>query len=67
MIKNNLPKILGEKYIKVAELARITGLDYTGLWKFYKGKTKMIEFATIDKICKALGISVGELFEYIED
>lgn len=67
MIKNNLAKILGERQIKITELARMTGLNYIGLWKFYKGKTKMIEFATMEKICKSLRITVGELFEYIEE
>ncbi len=67
MIKNNLSKILGERCISVAQLARMTGLNAQGLRNLRNKASTQIEFTTIDKICKALGISVGELFEYIED
>ena len=67
MIKNNLSKILGERCISGAQLARMTGLNAQGLRNLRNKASTQIEFATIDKICKALGISVGELFEYIED
>ena len=67
MIKNNLSKILGERCISVAQLARMTGLNAQGLRNLRNKASTQIEFGTIHKSCKALGISVGEVFEYIED
>ncbi|MGE5443319.1 MAG: helix-turn-helix domain-containing protein, partial [Ignavibacteriales bacterium] len=32
----------------------------------YHEKTARIDFNTIDAICKALSVQVGDLFEYVE-
>ena len=66
-IRVNLSRILGEKRVKAAELSRRTGISKYALHKLYYEKNKGIEFATLDKLCRALGCSVGELLEYIPD
>lgn len=65
MIRCNLSKILGERRIHILELQRQTGVSYTTLSNLYHEKTTRIDFNTIDAICKALGIQVGDLLEYI--
>lgn len=65
MIKNNLSKIMGEKRIRIAELSRLTGISQQAIIALYYEKTKSVQFDTIDKICDALEISVGELFEHL--
>lgn len=67
MIKNNLSKILGEKRMKMSEIIEITGLGRSTVERVYYDKGKNISYETIDRICNALEISVGELFEHIPD
>ena len=52
--------------MKMAELARQTGISKNALSKLYYEKAQMIAFDTLDKICSALGCSVGELLERVE-
>ncbi len=66
-IKCHLSKLLGERRIHLRELARQTGLSYYTLWMLYHEKTKGIYFNVIAKICHALNIQVGDLFEYVEE
>ena len=67
MVKNNLSKILGEKRIKMSELQKMTGLSKRTVFRLYHNQTNNISFNTINKICNALEISVGDLFEHIPD
>jgi len=67
MIKNNLSKIMGEKRIRIVELHRMTGLSQPTIINLYYEKSKNISLETVDKICTALEISVGELFEHTSD
>ena len=67
MLRNNLSRIMGEKKINMMELHRLTGIAHKNIFNLYHGKTKMIKLETIDKICDALEVSVGELFEHVPD
>jgi putative transcriptional regulator len=51
----------------IRELARESGLSYPTLWNLYHEKTTMVSLNTIDQICKALEVQVGDLFEYVEE
>lgn len=67
MIKNNLSKILGERRMKMSELSRETGLAINTVSGLYYSRCKQVQFETIDKICKALNIGIGDLFEYVPE
>ena len=64
-IKIHLSKILGQKRMKVAELARRTGISRRGLDKIYHEETGGIKFEVLEKLCEVLDVSVGDLLEYI--
>lgn len=64
MIINNLSTIMGKRRIKISTLHERTGISRSTLTKLYYDKTKMIELSTIDKLCLALDVTPGELFEY---
>jgi putative transcriptional regulator len=65
MIKCNLSRILGEKRIKVAELAREIDVNKNTIHRLYNETATRIDIEVIDKICIYLDIDVGELFESI--
>lgn len=67
MVKCNLSRILGERRMTRVELAKKTGLTYQGIKPLYDDTWKGVQRNTIDVICKALDIGVGDLFEYVEE
>ncbi len=61
MIKSNLAVLLAERKMRVADLVKETGINKSTLYKLYNDGSVRIDFETIDKICTALKISVGDL------
>ena len=67
MIRVHLSRLLGDRKLTQAELARRTGLSETNIRQIYHETRNGIQFATLEKICLALGCSVGELLEVVPD
>lgn len=67
MIENRLSRILRERRMSIAELARQTGVPYTSLFELYHGRAKRVDLKTLNSICKALGVQPGDILEYQED
>ena len=61
MIISNLEVLLAERKLKVADLVRSTGINKSTLHKLYNDESVRIDFETIDKICIALDVGVGDL------
>jgi putative transcriptional regulator len=66
-IRIHLGRLLGERKMKMAELSRMTGVSKNALSNLYYEKVTGIQFDTLEKICEALGCTVGELIEYVPD
>ncbi len=67
MVKIHLSKLMGEKRITQSDLARKTGIRPNTINEIYHEINSSIKIKHIDKICKSLDCSVGELMEYIPD
>lgn len=67
MIRCHLSRLMGEKKMKVVDVARDTGLHRHTITALYKETAQRIEIDAIDKLCKLFNCDVGELFEYVED
>ena len=67
MIISNLAVLLAERKLKVADLVRSTGINKSTLHKLYNDESVRIDFETIDKICNALDIEVGDLLIFKKD
>ena len=61
MIISNFAVLLAERKMKVADLVRSTGINKSTLHKLYNDESVRIDFETIDKICLALDVEVGDL------
>jgi DNA-binding Xre family transcriptional regulator len=46
------------------ELAARTGLPPTSVYRIWTGKATRTDLATIDKLCTALEVKPGQLFEH---
>lgn len=67
MIRCNLSRILGEKKLKIADVANKTSLHRNTLTALYKETAQRINLNAIDELCAFLNCSVGELFERVDD
>ena len=67
MIVCNLPVLLAERRMKVADVARETGMSKTTQHKLYNGQSTRIDFETIEKLCLLLNVEVGELLKLQAD
>ncbi|MDP9383183.1 MAG: helix-turn-helix transcriptional regulator [Chloroflexota bacterium] len=67
MIKNNLSTILGARRMSVAQLSRGANIRYATAHSFYEGKTTRFDAEVLDRLCRFLGVQVGDLLEYRPD
>lgn len=65
MIKNNLSRILGEKRLTRAWLARETGIRPSTISDLYNDFSERISFEQLERICEVLDCNVSDLFEYV--
>lgn len=66
MIKCHLSRILGERKLKVAEIARDTEINRNTLHRLYNETATRVDLEVVEKLCRHLDIEVGELFELVD-
>ena len=65
MIKIHLSRILGEKRMSQAELARQTGIRPSTISDIYNEMTERLNIEYLDRICEYLDCSITDLIEYV--
>lgn len=66
-IRVHLGRLLGERKLRASEVARKTGINKNTLSSLYNEKVSGIRFDTLEKLCKFLNCSIGDLIEYVPD
>lgn len=64
MIKCHLSRIMGEKKLRVADVARAIGVHRNAITLLYEETATRVDLETIDKLCEFLECEVKDLFEY---
>lgn len=64
MIICRLYIILHERKITQSELAKMTGLSQNTISSLVSGKSKQIRYDTLNRICKALEVTPGDILHY---
>jgi putative transcriptional regulator len=67
MIVCHLSTLMGARRMTQARLARLTGIHRDIIRKLYYDGWTSIRRETLDRLCTALQVSVGELLEWRED
>lgn len=69
MIKSNLKHILDSRgdNISIRELARELDCQFETIRRFYNDSMERYPRDVIDKLCKYLGVTPGELIVYVEE
>ena len=66
MIRCNLARLMGERKMKVIDVARETGLHRNTITLLYKETAQRIDLEAIDKLCDLFDCEVGQLLEKID-
>ncbi len=66
MIRCYLSRLMGEKKMKVIDVARETGLHRNTITLLYKETATRVDFETVNKLCELFECQVADLFEYQE-
>lgn len=67
MIKCHFSRILGERKLKISDVARDTGINRGTLTRLYQETTERIEVDAMNKLCAYFDCEVGDLFQHIKD
>jgi putative transcriptional regulator len=58
---------LGEKRLKVAEVARDTGINKNTIHRLYNETVTRIDIEVIEILCRYLDVEIGELFKLVDN
>ncbi len=67
MVRCHLSRIMGEHKMKIADVARETGLHRNTITLLYNETANRVDLEAIDKLCRLFKCGVGDLFEYLKD
>lgn len=67
MIKCHLGRLMGERKLKVIDVARATELHRNTVDLLYKGSAKQVEIETLNRLCAFFECSLSDLLEYIPE
>lgn len=63
VIKCHLARLMGERKMKIMDVARETGLNRNTVTLLYKETAQRIDLEAIDKLCDFFECEVGDLLE----
>lgn len=64
MIKCHLSRLMGERKLKIADLARDLGVHRNTISLLYYEKAQRIDFEVLEKLCKYFDCPVSDVLEY---
>jgi putative transcriptional regulator len=66
LIKCHLSRLMGERKLKIADVARDTGLHRNTVTLLYDETAARVDLDAIDRLCDYFGVAVGDLFEHVQ-
>lgn len=67
MIKSNLSLLMGRDKLRIADVARVTGLNRSTITKLYNETATRIEVGSLHKLCALFKCQPGDLLVYEQD
>ena len=67
MIRCHLSRIMGEHKMKIADVARETGLNRSTVTALYNETATRIDLDTVEKLCSFFKCEIGELLELVSN
>lgn len=57
---------MGERKLKISDVARDTGLHRNTITLLYQETATRVDLEAIDALCRYFEVGVGDLFEFVE-
>ena len=67
VIRCHLSRLMGERKLKIVDVARETGLHRNTVTLLYRETASRIDLDAVDKLCELFDCEVGELLERVEE
>ena len=67
MIKCHLSRLMGERKLKLVDVARETGLHRNTVTLLYNETAARVDLEAMERLCKFFDCKVEDLFEYVPD
>ena len=67
MIRSNFGRLMGERRLKIADVARETGIHRNSLTSLYRDEAVKLDVQMIEKLCVFFGCGVGDLLEHVPE
>ncbi|MFA5678927.1 MAG: helix-turn-helix transcriptional regulator [Pseudomonas sp.] len=67
MIRCHLARLMGERKMKIVDVARDTGLNRNTVTLLYRETAQRVDLDALDKLCKLFECEVGDILEFIPD
>lgn len=67
MVRCHLARLMGERKMKIVDVARETGLNRNTVTLLYKETAQRIDLDAIEKLCRLFECEVGDLLEVQKD
>jgi putative transcriptional regulator len=67
VIKCHLARLMGERKMKIVDVAEATGLHRNTVTLLYKETAQRIELDAMEKLCRLFNCQISDLFELIDD
>jgi len=66
MIKCHLSKLMGEKKLKIVDVARETGVNRGTITRLYHETANRVDLDVVDQLCRYFECQVGDLLEFVD-
>jgi putative transcriptional regulator len=67
MIKCHLSRLMGERRLKVVDVAREIGVHRNSITLLYNETANRVDLLTINALCKFFDCKIEDLFEFVDD
>ena len=65
MIRCHLARMMGERKMRIADVARVTGLSRATVTLLYKETAQKVDLNALDRLCELFNCGIAELLEHI--
>jgi putative transcriptional regulator len=67
MIRCHLSALMGRDKLRIADVARRTGLNRSTVSALYRETATRVDLPAVEQLCRLFGCQIGELFEFVAD
>ncbi len=67
MIRCNLSVLMGRDKLRIADVARRTGLNRSTVQALYRETATRVELPAVEQLCRLFNCQVGDLFQVVDD